>query len=273
MQNNLKFRISIKNTYFCQKLGMTYPNPNKETILIDAGLTDYSKCWDFQEMLLQKTVAIKLKNRDKSEDERVITPNYLIVCQHPHVYTLGKSGDVNNLLLNEKQLQENEVSFHHINRGGDITYHGPGQIVVYPIFDLENFQTDLHVFLRNIEETIIETIANYNIEGHRIKGLTGVWINPDKNPRKIAAIGIRCSRWVSMHGLALNINTDLNFFNHIIPCGIQDKGVTSVSHEKNQIIDFEESKKHMIDAFSKIFEVNFTLPTVDLKEQFKNIQI
>lgn len=206
---------------------------NKQTKFIDLGLIDYQQAWDYQTDLFDQTVALKIANRKKDPDEQDHTPNYLIFCSHPHVYTLGKSGDLANLLLDEQGLAEKEASFYKINRGGDITYHGPGQIVGYPILDLDNFFTDIHKYLRLLEEAVILTLAEYDIEAGRIEGLTGVWIdteNPDK-ARKICALGVKSSRWVTMHGFAFNVMTDLNYFQNIIPCGIDDKAVTSLEIE------------------------------------------
>jgi len=212
----------------------------------------YKNTWDYQESLLNYIVDIKIQNRNHNTS--IPTPNFLIFCEHNHVYTLGKSGDKNHLLLSEEACKHLGIEFFPINRGGDITYHGKGQLVVYPIFDLENFQTDLNVYLRNIEEVIIQTIKNFGIEGQRIKGLTGVWVDIEKNPRKIAAIGIRCSRWVSMHGLALNVNTDLSYFQNIVPCGISDKEVTSMERELGKTLNFEEVIEVMKHKFSEIFD-------------------
>ncbi len=216
----------------------------------------YKNTWDYQESLLQSIVDIKIQNRDNGTE--IPTPNYLIFCEHNHVYTLGKSGNAQNLLLSEEQCHQRGIEYYPINRGGDITYHGKGQLVAYPIFDLENFKADLNIYLRNIEEVIIQTIGYYGIEGHRIKGLTGVWVDIEKNPRKIAAIGIRCSRWVSMHGLALNVNTDLTYFQNIIPCGITDKGVTSIQKELGREVLFEEVMQVMKQKFAEVFELEYT---------------
>jgi len=215
------------------------PTINKQTKIIDLGLIDYKEAWDYQEKLFAKTVKIKIENRKKPEGDQEVTPNYLIFCQHPHVYTLGKSGSPENLLVDEKGLQEIEASFYKINRGGDITYHGPGQIVCYPVIDLENFFTDIHKYLRYLEESVILTCKDYSLHTGRIEGLTGVWVDfenqehndVDWDPRKICALGVKTSRWVTMHGLAFNINTHLDYFQKIVPCGIEDKDVTSLSKE------------------------------------------
>lgn len=228
---------------------------NKKTKFIQLGLIDYKESWDFQEKLFYETVNLKINNRTLEAENQVETPNYLIFCSHPHVYTLGKSGDQNNLLLNETGLSENQVSFYKINRGGDITYHGPGQIVGYPILDLDNFFTDIHKYLRFLEEAVILTLADYKIPSGRIDGLTGVWIDFDKplQARKICALGVKTSRWVTMHGFAFNVHTDLSYFNNIIPCGIDDKAVTSLEKELGEkpiLNEVEEKlKKHLASTF------------------------
>jgi lipoyl(octanoyl) transferase len=222
----------------------------------DLGLIDYKKCWDYQEQLLQEIVSIKLQNRTLSHSKQRRIPNYLLICEHPHVYTLGKNGNEKNLLLNEKSLKEKNVSYYKINRGGDITYHGPGQIMGYPIIDLENFFTDIHKYLRYLEEVIILTLQDYGIESGRIEGLTGVWLNySDKvRARKICAIGVRTSRWVTMHGFAFNVNCDLNYFSHIIPCGIPDKAVTSLEKELGTKVNMEEVKEKVRKYFAQVFQ-------------------
>tara|TARA_B100001750_G_scaffold16228_1_gene11278 strand:- start:15825 stop:16529 length:705 start_codon:yes stop_codon:yes gene_type:complete len=222
-----------------------------ETIIVkDLGLIDYKKCWDFQEKIHQSIIKIKKENKDKKNKTK--TKNYLILCEHPHVFTLGKNGNENHLLSNKKILDSINASFYKINRGGDITYHGPGQIVGYPIFDLDNFFTDIGLFLRTLEELIIKTLQKFNIKGERSKGETGVWLN-NSNPKKICAMGIRASRWVTMHGFALNANTDLSYFKHIIPCGIKNKSITSISCETNKKTDIDFLKKTIIDNFSLVF--------------------
>ena len=201
----------------------------KKVLFEDLGIIDYKKAWDYQEELHKKVVDIKLKNRELSPENQIPTPNYLLYCEHPHVYTLGKSGSEENLLLNKSQLAANNATFYKINRGGDITYHGPGQLVVYPIFDLENFFTDIHKYLRFLEEAVILTLQEYGLNAGRVQGLTGVWIEGE-NPlkaRKICAMGVKCSRWITMHGIGFNINAELDYFKNIIPCGINDKAVTS----------------------------------------------
>ncbi len=222
----------------------------------DLGLIDYKECWDYQEKLFQEIIATKTQNRNLSADCQLPTANYLLFCEHPHVYTLGKSGDEKNLLLNEAQLQTKKATYYKINRGGDITYHGPGQIVGYPILDLDNFFTDIHKYLRFLEEVIILTLKEYDIESGRVEGLTGVWLdftNPAK-ARKICALGVRTSRWVTMHGFAFNVNSDLSYFNNIIPCGINDKAVTSMERELGRKLDMEEVKQKIKKHFAKVFE-------------------
>jgi len=227
---------------------------NKTILLKDLGLKDYKETWDLQSELLQEIVDTKISNRRNDKEE--ITKNHFLFVEHPHVYTLGKSGDLSNLLLNEKQLEEKGATFYKINRGGDITYHGPGQIVGYPILDLENFFTDIHKYLRFLEETIILTIAEYGIKGTRSEGETGVWLDVDTPfARKICAMGIRSSRWVTMHGFALNVNANLGYFDNIIPCGIRGKAVTSMEAELNKKLDQEEVKEKILKHFKALFEV------------------
>ncbi|MEN8857177.1 MAG: lipoyl(octanoyl) transferase LipB [Flavobacteriaceae bacterium] len=227
---------------------------NKKIILQDLELRDYKEVWDYQSDLLQQIVDIKRSNRANSTSE--ITPNYFLFVEHPHVYTLGKSGDLSNLLINEQQLKEKGATYYKINRGGDITYHGPGQIVGYPILDLENFFTDIHKYLRFLEEVIIKTIAEYGLKGERSSGETGVWLDVGTPfARKICAMGIRSSRWVTMHGFALNVNTDLGYFDNIIPCGIRGKAVASMESELNQKISLEEVKEKILTHFTELFEV------------------
>jgi lipoyl(octanoyl) transferase len=210
-----------------------------EVQFIDLGLIDYKEAWDFQEKLFRETVDLKIARRNGESDEP--TKNYLIFCQHPHVYTLGKSGDRENLLLNEQELKSKDATFYEINRGGDITYHGPGQLVAYPIFDLDHFFTDIHKYMRYLEEAVIKTIGEYGLKGDRLDGMTGVWLDPDKpNARKICAMGVKSSRWVTMHGIGFNVNSDLAYFNNIIPCGIQDKAVTSMEQELQRKLDIDE---------------------------------
>ena len=227
---------------------------NKTIQVQDLGFKDYKQTWDFQEKLFQNIIQIKGQNR--REGHNLETPNHLLFVSHPHVYTLGKSGDISNLLLSEKQLNDRGASFYKINRGGDITYHGPGQVVGYPILDLDNFFTDIHKYLRLLEETIILTLADYGIKATRSKGETGVWLDVGTPfARKICAMGVRASRWVTMHGFALNVNTDLGYFDHIIPCGIRGKAVTSMRVELvEQQLDEAEVKTKLLKHFLEIFE-------------------
>ena len=220
----------------------------------DLAKKDYKKVWDYQTNLLENTISLKRKRREG--DEKIITPNYFLFVEHPHVYTLGKSGDMSNLLLNEEQLKAKGATFYKINRGGDITYHGPGQIVGYPILDLENFFTDIHKYLRLLEESIILAIAEYGLKGERSEGETGVWLGVGTPfARKICAMGIRASRWVTMHGFALNVNANLGYFDNIIPCGIRGKAVTSMEAELGKKIDEEEVKQKILKHFKELFEV------------------
>lgn len=231
---------------------------NKKTKFINLGLIDYQKGWDYQERLFLDTVNLKIQNRSLDTNQQIETPNYLIFCSHPHVYTLGKSGDENHLLLNESGLSDKNASFYKINRGGDITYHGPGQIVGYPILDLDNFFTDIHKYLRYLEEAVILTLADYNILGGRIDGLTGVWVdfdNPSK-ARKICALGVKTSRWVTMHGFAFNVNTDLSYFGNIIPCGIDDKAVTSLENELGEKPEMTEVEEKLMGHLAQLFEMD-----------------
>jgi len=220
---------------------------------------DYKACWDYQELLFNQTIQQKILNRNLPITENVITKNYLLFVEHPNVFTLGKSGNEKNLLLTTAQLSEKKTDYYKINRGGDITYHGPGQIVAYPILDLDHFFTDIHKYLRLLEETIILTLKEYGLESGRIKGETGVWIDADNNlkARKICAMGVRCSRWVTMHGWGFNVNSDLNYFNNIIPCGIKDKEVTSLNKELGHQIDVIEIKEKLKCNFLKLFEADF----------------
>jgi lipoyl(octanoyl) transferase len=217
------------------------------------GLIDYKEAWDYQEKLLKEAVDLKIAFRNGQTTE--IPRNYLLFCQHPHVYTLGKSGKQEHLLLNEEQLKAHQATYYKINRGGDITYHGPGQLVVYPIFDLEQFFTDIHKYMRLLEEAVILTLTDFGIKSGRVEGLTGVWIEGDTNrARKICAMGVKCSRWVTMHGIGFNVNTDLNYFSHIIPCGIEDKAVTSMQQELGHKIDIEEVGTKLLNHLSDLFE-------------------
>jgi lipoyl(octanoyl) transferase len=225
---------------------------NKSVQLQDLGNKDYKDTWDFQEELFAAIVAQKVAKREVPE---TVTSNHFLFVEHPHVYTLGKSGDLSNLLLSEKQLAEKGATFYKINRGGDITYHGPGQIVGYPILDLENFFTDIHKYLRLLEEAIILTLADYGLQSERSQGETGVWLGVGTPfARKICAMGVRASRWVTMHGFALNVNADLGYFDNIIPCGIKGKAVTSMHVELGREIDEQEVKQKIIKHFADLFE-------------------
>ncbi len=217
---------------------------------------DYKESWDLQEEIFGQILAQKIRNR-RGEDASE-TQNHLLFVEHPHVYTLGKSGNPENLLLGESHLRKKNASFYRINRGGDITYHGPGQIVGYPILDLENFFTDSHKYLRLLEEVVILTLADFGIKGERSQGETGVWIDPDGPlARKICAMGVRASRWVTMHGFAFNVNPDLSYFDHIIPCGIQGKGITSLREELGvPRVDVPEVKERIKRHFSRLFEAD-----------------
>lgn len=225
----------------------------------DIGIIDYKEAWDLQENLFKSIVDKKVSNRDLTEEKQEYTNNFLLFCEHPHVYTLGKSGSPDNLLIDENQLTEKKATYYKINRGGDITYHGPGQIVGYPILNLDYFFTDIHKYLRYLEEAIILTLADYGIVAGRFPGYTGVWIDPDSptKARKICAMGVRCSRWVTMHGFAFNVNTQLDYFNNIVPCGIKEKDVTSLSKELNKTIDIEETKQRLKNHLSVLFEMDF----------------
>jgi lipoyl(octanoyl) transferase len=228
---------------------------NKSISLKDLGVKDYKETWDYQTALLQEIVDVKIDNRRNEKQNK--TKNYFLFVEHPHVYTLGKSGDLSNLLLNETQLEEKGATFYKINRGGDITYHGPGQIVGYPILDLENFFTDIHKYLRLLEEAIILTIAEYGLKGERSAGETGVWLGVGTPfVRKICALGIRSSRWVTMHGFALNVNTNLGYFDNIIPCGIRGKAVASMEAELGKKLDLAEIKGKILKHFKVLFEVD-----------------
>lgn len=235
---------------------------NKKIRVQDWGLIDYKEAWAKQEELFNATIALKMEIRKRelqvaagdNQPEEIITPNYLIFCEHPHVYTLGNSGKPEHLLLDEQGLEEKHATYYHINRGGDITYHGPGQIVSYPIIDLDNFFTDIHLYLRTLEEAVILTLADYGIAASRYPGYTGVWLDPNnERARKISAMGVRCSRWVTMHGLAFNINNDLSYFQNIIPCGIDDKAVTSMKAELGHEVDIKEVQQklqqHIVELF------------------------
>lgn len=232
-----------------------YRIQNKKVKFIDLGLLNYKPAWDYQEKLFKEIIDSKIANRSRPDTEQLPTENYLLFVEHPNVITLGKSGRKENLLLSQEELKEKNVEYYHINRGGDITYHGPGQIVGYPILDLDNFFTDIHRYLRILEEAIILTLADFGITSGRIDGLTGVWLDhiEQKNPRKICAIGVKTSRWVTMHGFAFNVNTSLEYYKYIVPCGIDDKAVTSLSSELKEDQNMNDVKslvkKHLVDLF------------------------
>ncbi len=246
---------------------------NKKVFFEDWGLIDYQQAWDKQESLFSATVQAKINNRNKetayAQAAKELVPadnfepfepdetfNYLVFCEHPHVYTLGKSGKPEHLLLDETGLKEKQAAYYTINRGGDITYHGPGQIVSYPILDLDNFFTDIHLYLRTLEEAVILTLADYGLQAGRYPGYTGVWFDADnEKARKICALGVRCSRWVTMHGLAFNVNPDLDYFKNIVPCGIDDKAVTSMQQELGYEVDINEVKKILKHHISVLFDM------------------
>tara|TARA_B100000508_G_scaffold141092_1_gene146424 strand:+ start:87651 stop:88358 length:708 start_codon:yes stop_codon:yes gene_type:complete len=221
----------------------------------DLGVIDYKKAWDYQEKLFKANIDLKILQRDNKTEEQ--TKNYFLFCEHPHVYTLGKSGKQQHLLLSDEKLKSIDATYYKINRGGDITYHGPGQLVVYPILDLESyFFTDIHKYMRTLEEAVIQTLENYGVVGERVDGLTGVWIDGKTDrARKVCAMGVKSSRWVTMHGIGFNINTDLNYFNHIIPCGIEDKSVTSLSKELGHEVDMDEVKAILLAKLKDLFNV------------------
>ncbi len=231
---------------------------NKKTKFLDLGLIDYKQAWDYQTNLYQSILDIKSQNR--TNGTQLPTNNYLLFCEHPHVFTLGKSGDEQNLLIKKEDLHTVEATYYHINRGGDITYHGPGQLVVYPVIDLENFFTDIHKYMRLLEESVIQTLQEFNISAGRIKGLTGVWIDSEgeTTARKICALGVKTSRWVTLHGLAFNVSSDLEYFDYIVPCGIQDKAVTSLEKEKGSVQDFELVKSVLKDKLANLFEMELS---------------
>ncbi len=238
----------------------------------DLGNMPYKQAWDYQERLLKKNLDVKAALRNAADSREPIvdrelhsqltTHHSLLFVEHPPVYTLGKSGEVKNILISEEERIEKGIEYYPTNRGGDITFHGPQQIVGYPILDLEKFETDIGKYLRKLEEVIILTMADYGLKGERSKGETGVWLDPDVKgkERKICAMGVRCSRWVTMHGFAFNVNTDLNYFNYIIPCGIENKAVTSLEKEVGAPVDFEEAKENVKRNFEKVFDVQFVHP-------------
>ena len=234
-------------------------NQNKKVKFEELGLKNYMEAFEYQQSLMNEIIQIKIKNRDLPEEkDHETTPNYLLFVEHPHVYTLGKSGDEHNMLANEDKLKEINATFVKTNRGGDITYHGFGQIVGYPILDLDNFKSDIHLYMRNLEEVIIRVIAEYGLKGERSVGETGVWLDVGKPyARKICALGVKTSKWVTMHGFALNVNTDLRYFEYIIPCGIKDKAVTSLKRELEREFtpaEVEEVKEKIRKHFQDVFE-------------------
>jgi len=230
---------------------------NKTVTYIDWGLIDYETGHQQQETIFNDTIALKLKNRDAIE--KLPTPNYLLFCEHPHSYTLGRSGHENNLLIDNTELENKNAKFYKIGRGGDITYHGPGQLVGYPIFDLDNFFTDIHKYLRFLEEAIIQVCEDYGLKAGRIDGLTGVWIDYEtpEIARKICAMGVKASRWITMHGFALNVNTDLSYFQNIVPCGITDKAVTSLEKEVGKPVQMDEVKNLLKEKLATLFEIEY----------------
>lgn len=231
---------------------------NKKVIFQDLGMIDYQEAWDYQTSLFDFILKQKMENRNAASHEQQITKNHLLFCEHPHVYTLGKSGAEENLLLNEDLLKSKGATFYKINRGGDITYHGPGQIVGYPIFDLDHFFTDIHKYLRFLEEAVILTLAHYGLSAGRYEGFTGVWLDADNaKARKICAMGVKCSRWVTMHGFAFNVNANLDYFNYIVPCGITDKAVTSLDKELGRTMDFNEVQEVLKQKLMEVFVFEF----------------
>lgn len=227
-----------------------------KVIIHRLGLIDYEQAWAYQEVLFNEIIALKIKNRN--ENTAILPKNHLLICEHPHVFTLGKSGKEEHLLLDKNQLLDYQASFYKINRGGDITYHGPGQLVVYPIFDLEQFFTDIHKYMRYLEEAVITTLLAYGIVSERMAGQTGVWLDTNTvNARKICAMGVKSSRWVTMHGLGFNVNADLSYFNHIVPCGIPDKAVTSMASELGVTVEMDELSNKLVANMAKLF--NFQL--------------
>lgn len=230
---------------------------NRSLKFEELGLMDYEQAFNYQEKLMKEIIDLKLKNRDRTDGDYEETPNYLLFVEHPHVYTLGKSGDEENMLANSEKLKEINATFVKTNRGGDITYHGFGQIVGYPVLDLDNFKSDIHLYMRNLEEVIIRTIAEYGLKGQRSEGETGVWLDVGKPyARKICAMGVKTSKWVTMHGFALNVNTDLRYFEYIIPCGIKDKTVTSLKRELEKEFS-EEEVSELKDKIKKHFKEVF----------------
>ena len=230
---------------------------NKQVKFDHLGRIDYQAAWDYQTKLFDQIIQTKIANRKQNGEAPQATNNYLLFVEHPHVYTLGKSGVKSNLLIDENALKKRGASFYHINRGGDITYHGPGQIVGYPILDLDNFFTDIHRYLRYLEEAVILTLKEYGLDAGRIPGLTGVWMDhkQQKDPRKICALGVKASRWVTMHGFAFNVNTDLTYFDYIVPCGIENKAVTSLATELGKSVEMEAVEEKLKRHLAEIFEM------------------
>jgi lipoyl(octanoyl) transferase len=230
---------------------------------LDLGLIDYKEAWDYQTGLLHQILAVKAANRDRADRDCVPTPNFLIFCEHPHVFTLGRNGNADNLLIAPEKLPSLGASYYAINRGGDITYHGPGQLVVYPVIDLENFFTDIHKYMRFLEEAVIQALQAFGIAAGRINGLTGVWVHPE-NPgkaEKICALGVKTSRWATLHGLALNVNTDLSYFGYIVPCGISDKAVTSMKNQTGLEYSLNAVQEVLKEKIGSLFEMSWaTLP-------------
>ncbi len=231
------------------------PIINRKVKFINLGVVDYQQAWDYQTSLFNEILEVKKANRDLPDQEQKATGNFLVFCQHPHVYTLGKSGEESNLLMDKEKLSSIGATYYHINRGGDITYHGPGQIVVYPVMDMENFFTDIHKYMRLLEESVIQTLNEFGIEAGRIAGLTGVWIGEGNTARKICALGVKTSRWVTMHGLAFNVNADLSYFKNIVACGITDKAVTSLGKEMGSVQDMERVNAILKSKLAALFEM------------------
>ena len=229
---------------------------NKGIRVTDLGSIDFKDAWDYQTVLFEKALAVKTRNRSLSEHEQEVTENILLFCEHPHVFTLGRNGDETNLLVKTEDLPGINASYYHINRGGDITYHGPGQLVGYLIIDLENFFTDIHKYMRFLEEAVIQTLQEFDLKAGRISGLTGVWIDQENKARKICALGVKTSRWITMHGFALNVHPDLSYFDHIVPCGINDKAVTSLQAELGREITTKEVKNILQQKIINLFEMN-----------------
>jgi lipoyl(octanoyl) transferase len=252
------FDQSVKITKFVSSKNKMNTHQNKVVEFEDLGTRDYQSAWDYQESLMKNIIDLKIKNRDLPAEEHATTPNHFLLVEHPHVYTLGKSGHEENMLAGIDKLKEIDATFVKVNRGGDITYHGYGQIVGYPILDLENFFTDIHKYMRNLEEVIIRTIAEYGLKGERSEGETGVWLDVGKPyARKICAMGVKASRWVTLHGFALNVNTDMRYFEYIIPCGIKDKQVTSLKRELERELtpeEMEDLKSKIRNHFEEVFE-------------------